>query len=300
MIRNLPEIHGHRGARGLYPENTLAAIRAGIDLSCDAIEVDLCVSADNQLVIHHDPVLSSRLVRNKTGKWIKNRLKVRSLTLAELKEFDVGRINPKSDYAGLYPEQTPVDGARIPILEEFVDLVTSVQSNITYNLELKSTPDSPKITPQVEEYVKLVVEALNYHDIVSRTFLQSFDWRLVMHAKSLLPNLKIGMLTNQQTDGVPLSPVPGNPNLWTSEFDLNNFDNLPAMVKHAGGDVWSCNALDISREEIVTAHQLGLEVYVWTVNCQTQMHKMIEYGVDAITTDYPDRLSAILNKRQPT
>jgi glycerophosphoryl diester phosphodiesterase len=295
MKRNFPQIHGHRGARGLYPENTLAAIRAGIDCGCDAIEVDLCVSADNQLVIHHDPILSPRLVRDKTGKWISHGFKVRDLSLAELKNFDVGRINPESDYAGLYPQQIPVEGARIPVLGELVDLVTSMQSNITYNLELKSTPHDPKTTLQVEEYVELVIEALKYHGIVSRTFLQSFDWRLVMHAKSLLPNLKTGMLTNQQTEGNPLSPIPGYPDLWTSGLDLSNFDSLPGMVKHAGGDVWSCNDLDISRSDVITAHRLELEVYVWTVNSETQMQKMIDYGVDAIITDYPDRLYKILN-----
>ena len=128
MTTKPPEIHGHRGARGLYPENTLASIRAGIDCGCDAIEVDLCVSADNQLVIHHDPILSSRLVRDKTGQWIQNGLRIRDWPVEELKKFDVGRINPESDYAKLFPQQTPVDGARIPTLGEFVDLVTNIQS----------------------------------------------------------------------------------------------------------------------------------------------------------------------------
>ena len=295
MKRNFPQIHGHRGARGLSPENTLAAIRTGIDWGCDAIEVDLCVSADDQLVIQHDPVLSPRLVRDKTGRWIKSGLKVRDLSLAELKKFDVGRINPESVYATLYPEQIPVEGARIPVLGEFVDLVKSMQSDITYNLELKSTPDDPHTTPQVAEYVALVTEALKYHGIVSKTFLQSFDWRLVILAKSLLPDLKIGMLTDQQADGDPLTPIAGSPDLWTSRLDLDHFDSLPAMVKHAGGDVWSCHALDVSKSDVITAHRLGLEVYVWTVNHQAQMQKMIEYGVDAITTDYPDRLYKILN-----
>ncbi len=296
MKTNFPQIHGHRGARGLSPENTLTAIQTGIDWGCDAIEVDLCVSADDQLIIHHDPVLSPRLVRDQSGHWIKPGLKVSNIPLSALKTFDVGRINPDSVYAKLYPEQVPVEGARIPALGEFVDLVKGMQSDITYNLELKSTPDDPETTPQPEKYVELVVNALEFYGIVSRTFLQSFDWRLVIQAKSLLPELKIGMLTDQQADGNPLSPVAGSPEQWTDGLDLNNFDSLPAMVKHAGGDVWSCNFLDVSESDVVTAHQLELEVYVWTVNDRIQMQKMIQYRVDAITTDYPDRLYKILHQ----
>ena len=294
MNKTTPQNHGHRGARGLSPENTLASIRTGVDWGCDAIEVDLCVSKDNQLVLHHDPVLSPRLVRNTNGQWINDRYKVRDLTALELKQFDVGRINPQSDYAKLFPEQIPIDGARIPVLADFVALITDMQSDITYNLELKSTPYDPETTPQVEEYVDLVVEALSYHDIVARTFLQSFDWRLAIQIKALLPELKVGMLTDQQADGTPLSPISGSSSLWTNNLDLDNFNSVPDMVKFVGGNVWSCNALDVSQSDVIRAHQLGLEVYVWTVNSQTQMREMIDFGVDAITTDYPDRLHEVL------
>ena len=190
MNKTTPQNHGHRGARGLSPENTLASIRTGVDCGCDAIEVDLCVSKDNQLVLHHDPVLSPRLVRNTNGQWINDRYKVRDLTALELKQFDVGRINPQSGYAKLFPEQIPIDGARIPVLADFVALITDMQSDITYNLELKSTPFDLGTTPPVEEYVDLVVEALHYHDIVGRSFLQSFDWRLAIQIKALFAGIE--------------------------------------------------------------------------------------------------------------
>ena len=149
-------------------------------------------------------------------------------------------------------------------------------------------------TPPIEEYVALIVEALQYHDIIARTFLQSFDWRLAIQTKALLPELKVGMLTDQQSDGTPQSPISGNADLWTNNLDLGDFNSVPDMVKYVGGNVWSCNALDVSKTDVITAHQLGLEVYVWTVNSQTQMKEMVDLGVDAITTDYPDRLHEVL------
>ncbi len=296
-IKTKPEIHGHRGARGLFPENSLAAIQAGIKHGCDAIEVDLCVTRDNHLVIHHGPILSPYLVRDGNGHWIDAEIRIRELSLAALQTYDIGRIQPESDYAARFHCQTPVDGARIPTLSEFVGLAGELDSAVIYNLELKSTPYDTAATPDVQHYVELVVRELEKFNIVERVFLQSFDWRLVMAAKTLLPRLKTGFLTDQQSGVV--TPVSGKPTLWTNHHDLREFNNhIPTMIKFLGGDVWSSNHLDLTAADIRCARDSGLEVYVWTVNSQRDMARMIAMGVDAITTDYPNRLFAMLNPGQ--
>ncbi len=292
-----PAIHGHRGARGIFPENSLIGIQAGIEAGCDAIEVDLCVTADNHLVIHHDPILSPELVRDESGRWITGEIRIRDLDLEHLKTYDIGRIDPDTEYGELFSTQTPVDSTHIPTLDEFVELVTKLDSSVIYNLELKSTRDNRRDTPLVDEYVDLVVDALQKHGIIDRAFLQSFDWRLVIAVKTLVPRLKIGFITNQQPDGPPISPIPGTPAPWTSYEDIADYDNhLPGMVKSLGGDVWSSNQHDLNESDIHSSHELGLEVYAWTVNSIMDMERMIDFGVDVITTDYPDRLYRILNE----
>ncbi len=292
----LPEIHGHRGARGLYPENSLRAIQVGIENGCDAIEVDLCISADDQVVIHHDPVLAPYLVREQSGRWIDREILIRELSLDQIKTFDVGRINPDSNYAELYPQQIAVDGTRIPTLAEFIDLVQQLQSDITFNLELKSTPYNLNITPEVHHYIDLVLTEIQRHQIERRVFLQSFDWRLMLTVKQNLPQIKTGLLTDLQSNGNPRSPLAGQPTHWTNNQDLADFNgNIPEMIHSLNANVWSSNHMDLTADDVQQAHDLGLEVYAWTVNQISDMNRMIEIGVDAITTDYPNVLNELLN-----
>lgn len=288
-------IHGHRGARGIYPENSLVAIQYALELGCDGIEVDLCVTRDDHLIVHHDPTLSSDLVRNSQGEWIDRNIRARDCSLREIREFDIGRIKPSTEYALRFDTQTPVDGTRIPTLEEFINTVTKYSDDVIFNIELKSSPIYSKCFPDVETYVGLVMNALLKHNIVHRCFLQSFDWRLMCAAKKQIPQLLTGFLTDMQRDGSPLSPVSGKPDMWSNYQDLADFEeSVPGMIKSMGGDVWSSNYQDLTLQSVESAHDMGLEVYVWTVNEISDMERMIEWGVDTITTDYPDRLLELM------
>ena len=276
--------------------DSLVAIQAGIEAGCDAIEVDLCVTADNHLVIHHDPILSPKLVRETDKRWITDSIRIRDLNLAQLKTYDIGRIDPETEYGKLFRTQVAVDGTNIPTLDEFVELVKRLDASVVYNLELKSTPHDPKATPPVDEYIRLVIAAMEKHEITDKVFLQSFDWRLVIAAKSVIPELKTGFITDQQPDGNPISPISGSPSPWTNFQDIADYDNhLPAMITALGGDVWSSNQRDLTESSTHSSHELGLEVYAWTVNSVTDMKQMIDFGVDVITTDYPDRLNTLIN-----
>ena len=269
------QIHGHRGARGLFPENSLIAIKAGIEAGCDAIEVDLCVTRDNQLVIHHNPKLSPHLVRDANTQWITGSPRIRQQTLQQLKTYDIGRINPECEYAARFPKQQAVDGTRIPALAEFVALVKACNSPIIYNLELKNTAD-PKTMPAVSDYVDLVIQAIKKHAIVERVFLQSFDLQLVTAMKSRLPELKVGWITKPES-GMSTAKI-------------------RASIIASGATVWSSNHRGLDADDVRSAHDLGLEVYVWTVNAEPDMQRVVDLGVDAITTDYPNRLFTLLQK----
>ncbi|HYD57244.1 MAG TPA: glycerophosphodiester phosphodiesterase family protein, partial [Burkholderiales bacterium] len=121
------DLQGHRGARGLLPENTLAGFQRALELGVTTLELDIAITKDGVLVIHHDPTLNPDITRDASGRFLEARgPAIHSLTWEELQKYDVGRLKPGTPYARNYPDQQPVDGARIPRL---ADLFEKVQGN---------------------------------------------------------------------------------------------------------------------------------------------------------------------------
>ncbi len=292
-----PKIHGHRGARGLYPENTLKSVSSAVKLGSDAVEIDVWVSQDDRLIVHHDPRLSPAIARDASGAWVEKEWPIRDLKAAELSRYDVGRMNPKSDYASQFPEQTSCDGQHIPSLEDIVGQLREINADIEINIELKSAPGEPSLMPPFEQYIEIAAREISSLGIIDRALVQSFDWRLPLGIKCMLPGLKIGLLSDQRgqyglsEDGK--SPCHDSKSTATSI----RLKDLPGIVGDLGANIWSPNFTDIETESLSKAHQLGLEVCVWTVNHVQHMRDMIDLGVDIITTDYPDRLTALRPKR---
>lgn len=294
--KHIPKIHGHRGARGLCPENTLNAFATAVDLGCEAVEMDVWVSADDQLIVHHDPSLCPSIARTSDGLWIEEKLLIRQLSRQELANYDVGRMNPHSNYADKFPDQVPCDGQRIPTLAEVIHEVHKLNACIEINIELKSNPAHASHMPNVERYIDIVIRELTELKIIDKALVQSFDWRLPLAVKLQLPDLKIGLLSDQHGwFGIPkdLQGRDLNQRLAQPSLSLNQ---LPNLVHQLGADTWSPNFVDIHHEVLAEAHRLGLEVCVWTVNQEQHFEAMLELGVDAITTDYPDRLSKFLKR----
>ena len=118
------DVQGHRGARGLLPENTLPAFRKALELGVDTIECDMAVTKDGVVVVYHDQRLNPDITRGPDGKWLeKSTPTLHELTFAELQKYDVGRIRPGTKYAADFPDQVPADGTRIPRLAELFDLL---------------------------------------------------------------------------------------------------------------------------------------------------------------------------------
>lgn len=298
MTQSLPALHGHRGARGRRPENTLEAIGFAITCGADGAEVDLCVTADNTVVIHHDLALSPLLTRDARGNWIDHAIPVRQQTQQQLQRYNVGQIRPDTAYQRRFSEQIPLGFAGIPTLEAMIEyILDTAGGDFVFNLELKSDPTRPELTPAPERYVSLVLDLIHRYRIGQRTFLQSFDWRLIRMVHQRDGELLTGLLTDIQGDTEPVVPDQNGDATWTDGFTLDQFDDsIPAMVKAAGSAVWSSNYRDLTEQLVRQAHQLGLEVYVWTVNETVDMQRMIDWEVDAITTDYPDRLAALFDQ----
>lgn len=291
-------IHGHRGARGRRPENTLAAMDYAVEVGADGLEVDLCVSSDDVVVVHHDLAISPVLARHPALGRDFSPQPIRSLAFSAIRRFDIGEADPLSHYAAGFPQQVPSPGQTVPTLDELIHHVNAKASpDLVFNLELKGSPDEPDLVPEPARYVDLVIDLLERHDIIDRCYLQSFDWRLVRLARERSGGLLTGVLTDGQPDADPLVPDTADCGLWSDDLVLADFDgSVPHMVAASGAAVWSANFRDLDEAAIAAARSLGLSVYVWTVNDIGDMQRMIDLGVDVITTDYPARLRDLLNR----
>ena len=142
------DLQGHRGARGLAPENTLSGFAKALEIGVTTLEIDLAVTKDGVLVLSHDPFLNPNIVRGSDGKWLSAPgPAINTLTLAEVKTFDIGRLDPSTGYAKSLPKQKSMDGERFPTLGEFFDFVARLGKSVRFNIETKIMPHKPELSP---------------------------------------------------------------------------------------------------------------------------------------------------------
>ena len=297
MTAQAIEVQGHRGARGLLPENTIPAFERAIELGVDVLELDLGLTRDGVPVVHHDRGLNPDRTRDAAGAWLSGPGPfIRTLDLAELSEFDVGRAAPGGRTAEQFPEQAPRDGTRIPTLSEVLALGRRPGAGaIRFNLETKLTPLAPEETAGPEEFARAVVAVLRAEGMLGRANVQSFDWRVLFEARRLAPELSTVCLTAEQSWLDNVHRGRPDPSPWTAGLDVGAFGgSVPRLVEAAGCRGWSPYYRDLTAEAVAEAHALGLKVVVWTVNEVDEMLALARLGVDGIITDYPDRAIEVL------
>jgi glycerophosphoryl diester phosphodiesterase len=294
------DLQGHRGARGLAPENTLAAFARALTLGVSTLELDLGVTRDGVVVVTHDPALNPDVTRDASGAWLERAgPPIVELTYDQLRAYDVGRVRTGTAYAARYPEQAPADGQRIPRLADVFDLADRAgNATVRFNVETKSDPRRAAPTLAPEAFADAVVRAIRARGMERRTTIQSFDWRTLRHAGRIAPEIARVCLTVQRPgDDNVEAGKPGAP-ATLAGLDVDDFGgSVPRLVQAAGCAVWSPNALDLSPAAVSEAHGLGLSVIPWTVNEPAQMDAWIAEGVDGLISDRPDLLRRALEKR---
>jgi glycerophosphoryl diester phosphodiesterase len=277
------DLQGHRGARGLAPENTLPAFAAALSLGVTTLELDAGVTRDGVVVVYHDRRLNPDITRGIDGGWLEGQgPPLRLLDYAELSQFDVGRLREGSAYAAAQPAQKPVDGTRIPRLADVFELARKARNErVRFNIETKLSPEAPDETLPPVEFARAVVAEIRKAGVASRSTIQSFDWRTLAVVQAEAPEIGTVYLTGQK------------------------FADAPARVRQAGGRIWSPPYLELSSDKLKEAHALGLQVVTWTVNEPAQIAALLDLGVDGIISDRPDLVRAEMAKRgmplpQPT
>lgn len=290
------DLQGHRGARGLAPENTLEAFARALEIGVMTLETDLAVTKEGVLVLSHDPVFNPEIARGPDGAWLTPPIPaINSLTLAALKRYDVGRIRPGSKYAQQFPDQQPVDGARIPTLAELFDLASRSGKTPRFNIETKLSPEKPGEAPDPETFARMVVEAVRAGGMNGRTTIQSFDWRTLTAVHQLAPDIETVCLTAASTLKDRTVDGQRRPSPWLAGFDLTDHaGSVPRLVKAAGCASWSPRFTELTAGLVAEAHALGLKVVPWTVNTPADMARVIDMKVDGLISDYPDRAREVL------
>jgi glycerophosphoryl diester phosphodiesterase len=256
------QVHGHRGARAVRPENTIPAFEYAIAAGADVLELDMAVTSDDRVVVSHDLRMNRTICRGPEGETA-----IRRLTLAQVREWDCGSLrNPE------FQRQTPAPGAKMPLLEEVFAL--AAEGSFEFNIETKMSVKEPDLSPEPELFARLVVEAVRRHRLERRVIVQSFDFRTLAAIRKLAPGIRLSALYS----GAPR--------------------DLMEIAREAGGaQIVSPHYLLTSRESVRRAHQQGLIVVPWTANTPAQWESLVEQGVDAIITDDPGGLIEFLKRK---
>ena len=226
------DLQGHRGARGLAPENTLTAFRTAMALGVTTLELDVGLSRDGHVVIAHDPRLNPDLTRDAQGRWLhEHGAPLHTLTLAELQSHDVGRIRPGTRYAQTFAQQLGTDAERIPTLEALFLMVREAgNTQLRFNIETKVSPLAPQASAAPETLVQALLAVVARHHMGQRVSVQSFDWRTLRRVQQLAPAMSTVALTARQgfLDNL------GDPR-WTAGLKLeDHMGSVPRLVKAAG------------------------------------------------------------------
>lgn len=255
-------VEGHRGARAVLPENSLPAFEHAIRVGADVLELDVWVTADDVLVVHHDPLINTAICEGPGGERT-----IRKLTLEQVRQWDCGaKKNPE------FARQEPRPGTRIPTLEEVLSLAP--KGSFLFNIEMKSQPARQDLQPPPEEYARLVAEMIRKHRLEQRVIVQSFDFALLRALRAVAPELRRAAL----------------------------YAGLPRDFTELGRDAGDAPVVSphyslVTAERVKQAHQAGLEVVPWTANTPELWDKLIEAGVDGIITDDPKGLIDHLRAR---
>ena len=291
------ELQGHRGARGLWPENTLAAFGGALELGVSTVELDCGLTRDGVIVVTHDPELNPDLTRGADGRFLaRTGPRIFDLTFRELESYDVGRLQPGSAYAARFPEQEPVDGERIPRLTDVLALVRArSEGRVRVAIEVKTFPGQPELTATPAAFAAALERDVEATGTLAMVSIMAFDFRVLTAVQRLMPQAATVALTEQQNGGDTVGLGASQPSPWLGGLDPARFGNsVVRLVKATGAGTWGPDYQDLNEQRIAEAHALGLRVVPWTVNATADMERLLAFGIDGMTTDRPDVLRELL------
>ncbi|TGD59545.1 glycerophosphodiester phosphodiesterase [Flavobacterium humi] len=273
------DIQGHRGCRGLLPENSIEAMKKAVDLGVTTLELDVVVSADNQVLLSHEPFLSHEICLDRNGNEIteanEKNFNLYQMDYATIRQCDCGsKIHPR------FIDQEKIRTYK-PLLSEVIDSVSNYirrkypKKHIYYNIETKSAAEGDDVFhPKPHAFVDLLLKVLREKHITDSVYIQSFDVRTLQYLHKIEPGIKTVLLVeNRLSVAQNLTILGFKPTVYSPEFILLNPENVAYL------------------------HQKKINVIPWTVNETADMEKIINMGVDGIISDYPNRYFDLIKRK---
>jgi glycerophosphoryl diester phosphodiesterase len=268
------DLQGHRGARGLRPENTIAAFIVALDSGVTTVELDLAITKDNQVIVSHEPWMSAEICTQPNRKLIKEKeqqkFNIYQMTYDEVKTFDCGSIGNAR-----FPEQLKMKSTK-PLLSEVIVAVEDhirsyTQYEVDYNIEIKTTVDGDrKFHPAPEVFSDLVYTLLDQYLPMERVVIQSFDFRVLKYWHQKYPDVRLAaLIENTKSVQANLDALGFKPSIYSPYFEL------------------------LTRDRVKELQRKKIRVIPWTVNEEKEMKKIKAMGVDGFITDYPDRAAKL-------
>ncbi len=266
------DVQGHRGARGLKPENTIPAFLTAIDYGVTTVELDVVITKDKKVVVSHEPYMSCSICLDSAGNEIsqkeEKKFNIYKMAYADVQNFDCGIKGNER-----FPEQQRMNVSK-PLLAEVITAVESyirrtTQYEVDYNIEIKSTPEGDnKYHPDIEEFSDLVFAVVDQYIPLDRLVIQSFDFRVLKYWRKKYPTVRLAALVeNTKSIDQNLAELGFKPSIYSPYYKL------------------------LTKEKVTYLHQQKIRVIPWTVNEVADMLSLKGMGVDGLITDYPDRAS---------
>lgn len=267
---------GHRGSRGLLPENTIPAMKKALDLGVTTLEMDAVITKDGEVILSHEPFFSHLITTKPDGTFVEpneeKALNIYEMTYDQVQRFDVGlKPHPR------FPKQQKI----VAVKPRLVDVIDSIKQYCKeksipfpqWNIETKSQPQTDNLYhPEPGEFVQKLMDVLQKAGITEQTIIQSFDFRTLQYLHQHFPKMKTAMLIE--------------------DYDKRTLDEqLQAL--HFVPTIYSPHASLVNKELVKDCHRKGMKIIPWTVNTKTEMEKLIALGVDGVITDYPDLFAQV-------
>jgi glycerophosphoryl diester phosphodiesterase len=279
---------------GRWPPNTVESCRNCLATPIDGVEIDVQLSADGQVVVHHDFRLNADRTRL-YGEWISRPgALIKHLSLEELRRFDVGMTRPESGEARRYPDRQPIDGARIPTLPQIIDaLKAHTESDLALIVEIKTTPEKPEQSADPAEITRRVIEDLEAANFVERARIIAFDWRVLRLARQARPEIQTAHLNVPKILETRVKLLASGDSPWVDGHDPRHHGgSVPSAIAAAGGSQWSAYFADLTTDNVAEARTLGLSVAAWGLDETVDIRRMLALGVASVTVSRPDAAGA--------
>ncbi len=265
------DIHGHRGCRGLMPENTIPAFLKAIDLKVNTLEMDVVISKDKKVVLSHEPWINAAICLDKNGSKLQlnneSELNIYNMNYEEIKEYACGSL-----YYATFPNQQKIKTYK-PLLSEVFDSVKTYCKMQAvpfpdFNIEIKSeVPHDNIFTPSVPEFCELVVSEILLNKMQDHCIIQSFDIRVLKYLHNTYPSIRLAFLSEEINDFNKIKETLGFlPSIYSPAKEL------------------------VTKILINACHKRNIQIIPWTVNDIKEINQLIAWGVDGIISDYPDRI----------